>query len=55
MQTLLHSVFKLDINDVTYKVSPPVLDTGSDEAGLSGEELKRMGDVRALVGQLYEV
>jgi hypothetical protein len=57
VQTLLKDEFHLVINDTPYVVVPPASmavtsDLGS--AGLSEEELRRMGDVRALVGQLYE-
>ena len=44
------------INDHPYRVIPPAQDaiTSAAVAGLATEELQRLGDVRALVGQLYE-
>ena len=44
------------INDHPYRVIPPAQDEISSAAvaGLAAEELQRLGDVRALVGQLYE-
>jgi hypothetical protein len=56
IQTLMQSDFDLMVNDVSYKVQPPPFDVNTGlTSSMSGEELKRMGDVRALVGQLYEV
>ena len=57
IQTLLQTPsFDLVINDQPYRVIPPSPDdvAASAVAGLSAEELQRLGDVRALVGQLYE-
>ena len=45
------------INDHPYRVIPPAQDeiASAAVAGLgSAEEMQRLGDVRALVGQLYE-
>ena len=44
------------INDHPYRVIPPAQDeiASAAVAGLAAEELQRLGDVRALVGQLYE-
>lgn len=53
IQTLLKSDFDLVINDFAHRVTPPPAEMSL--ATLDDEELKRMGDVRALVGQLYEV
>lgn len=53
--------FDLVINETSYRVVPPSLDDSSssieclsDTTSLSEEQIKRMGDVRLLVGQLYE-
>jgi hypothetical protein len=57
IQTLLQTAcFDIVINDHPYRVIPPSPEdaTSSSVAGLSSEELQRLGDVRALVGQLYE-
>lgn len=56
IQTLIQSPFDLVINDRPFRVVPPPqgADFISGTAGISREELQRMGDVRALVGQLYE-
>ncbi len=54
IQTLLAADFDMEINDVTYRVEAPTLETATGLTAISDEELKRMGDVRALVGQLYE-
>jgi hypothetical protein len=53
-QTLLQKEFDLVVNETSYRVEP------SDKLklvteGFSQNELDRLGDVRALVGQLYEV
>ena len=44
------------INDHPYRVIPPAQDEIASAAavGLAAEELQRLGDVRALVGHLYE-
>lgn len=55
IQTLLKSDFDLVINDVAYHVQPPPFEPSVGVTTLSDEELQRMGDVRGLVGQLYEV
>lgn len=57
IQTLLESEFSLVINDTAYRVIPPESITataGTGLSGLSADEIQRLGDVRALVGQLYE-
>lgn len=58
MQTLLRNEFDLLINDSVFRVMPPPSITVSDDLTnsleLSAEEVKKMGDVRALVSQLYE-
>ncbi len=55
VQTLLKTgEFQLLINDVPYSVRPPEGSLTVGPTGLSAEEVARMGDVRALVGQLYE-
>ena len=54
LQTLLQKEFDLVMNEKTYRVEPSekvLTSTG----GFSQDELDRLGDVRALVGQLYEV
>ena len=63
IQSLLQSKsFDLVINETSYRVIPPSLDDSSSSIecmsgaeSLSEEQIKRMGDVRLLVGQLYEV
>ena len=61
IQSLLQAKnFDLVINETTYRVTPPSLDDSSSSieclsGALSEEQVKRMGDVRLLVGQLYEV
>jgi len=54
IQTLMKSDFDLVINDVAYHVQPPPFEQTVGVTTLSDEELQRMGDVRGLVGQLYE-
>lgn len=54
MQTLLRSDFDLVINETTHRIRPPPMESSTGLSGLSQEELQRMGDVRALIGQLYE-
>lgn len=55
IQTLLKSNFDLIVNDTTYRVEPSAqISTTTGLSGLSQDELARFGDVRALVGQLYE-
>ena len=48
IQTLFGQKFVLCINDTEYEVSPPVLES------LSKEDLRKIGDVKLLVSQLYE-
>ena len=55
IQTLMKSDFDLLINDVAYRVRPPPVEQSVGLTTLSDDELQRMGDVRGLVGQLYEV
>ena len=63
IQSLLQSKsFDLVINETCYRVAPPSLDDSSSTiecvsgaASLSEDQVQRMGDVRLLVGQLYEV
>ena len=55
IQTLMKSDFDLVINDVAYRVRPPPVEQSVGLTTLSDDELQRMGDVRGLVGQLYEV
>ena len=55
IQTLLKTDFDLVINDVSYRVQPPPFESCTALASLDEDEVKRMGDVRALVGKLYEV
>ena len=54
--------FDLVINETCYRINPPTLDDSSSiiecvsgEAALTEDKIQRMGDVRLLVGQLYEV
>ena len=55
-QTLLKSNFDLVVNETSYRVEPSAqVSTTTGLSGLSQDELARFGDVRALVGQLYEV
>ncbi len=59
IQTLLKSGrFHLMVNDEQYVVDPPTesmsLIEGEEVKAMSAEEVANMGDVRALVGQLYE-
>ena len=55
IQTLMQSDFDLVINDVTLRVATPPFQSSSTSSLVVDDEMKRMGDVRALVGQLYEV
>ena len=54
IQTLMKSDFDLLINDVAYRVQPPPFEASTGLISLGDDELQRMGDVRGLVGQLYE-
>lgn len=62
IQSLLQAKsFDLVINETCYKINPPSLDDSSStiecvsgEATLTEDQIHRMGDVRLLVGQLYE-
>jgi len=54
IQTLMQSDFDLVINDVTFRVATPPFQSSSTSSLVVDDEMKRMGDVRALVGQLYE-
>merc|ERR1711976_993631 len=54
IQTLMKSDFDLVINDFVYRVQPPPFEVSSGLSTLDDNEVKRMGDVRALVGELYE-
>lgn len=54
IQTLMQNDFDLLVNDTTFRVNPPKQDAGLGLSGMSTEEISRLGDVRALVGQLYE-
>ncbi|XP_045469771.1 calcium uniporter protein, mitochondrial isoform X2 [Harmonia axyridis] len=49
IETLLEENFKLTINDKTYDVSCP------QQERLTGEEIKRLADIKNMVHQLYEV
>ena len=63
IQSLLQAKsFDLVINETCYRVTPPSLDDSSSSieclsgtAVLTDNQIKTMGDVRLLVGQLYEV
>jgi len=63
IQSLLQAKsFDLVINETCYRINPPSLDDSSStiecvsgEATLTEDQIQRMGDVRLLVGQLYEV
>jgi len=48
IQTLFDQEFDLYINDTTYRVVPPKIDS------LSSEELKKISDVKYLISELYE-
>jgi len=48
IQTLFDQEFDLYINNNVYRVSPPKIDS------LSGEELKKISDVKYLISELYE-
>ncbi len=54
IQTLMRSDFDLVINDFAYHVKPPPFETTTALATVDDGDLRNMGDVRALVGQLYE-
>lgn len=55
IQTLMRSDFDLVINDVTYRVATPPFESSSGALSqLAEDEMMKMGDVRSLVGQLYE-
>ncbi len=55
-QTLLQKEFDLIVNETSYRVQPSEQVTATTGlVGLSPDEMTRFGDVRALVGQLYEV
>ena len=51
----MKSDFDLVINDFVYRVQPPPFEVSTGLSTLDDNEVKRMGDVRALVGELYEV
>ena len=53
-QTLLQKEFDLIVNETSFRVEPSERLKAMTE-GFSQSELDRLGDVRALVGQLYEV
>ena len=56
IQTLMKSDFDLVINDFAYRVQPPPFEVGAGlNTPLDDNEVRRLGDVRALVGELYEV
>ena len=56
LQTLLQKEFDLIVNETSYRVEPSEkVTTTTGLVGLSPDEMTRFGDVRALVGQLYEV
>ena len=63
IQSLLQAKsFELLINETCYVVTPPSLDDSSSTiecvsgaSTLSEDQIQKMGDVRLLVGQLYEV
>eukprot|EP00088_Acartia_fossae_P012340 TRINITY_DN16358_c0_g1_i11.p1 TRINITY_DN16358_c0_g1~~TRINITY_DN16358_c0_g1_i11.p1 ORF type:complete len:397 (-),score=122.60 TRINITY_DN16358_c0_g1_i11:873-2063(-) len=48
IQTLFDQDFDIYMNDNVYRVSPPAIET------LSGEELKKISDVKYLISQLYD-
>jgi len=48
IQTLFDQEFDLYINNNVYRVNPPKIDS------LSGEELKKISDVKYLISELYE-
>ena len=56
IQTLLKGDFLLVINDIPYSIrAPPIqVQTELGTTSLNEEELQRLGDVRALVNQLYD-
>jgi len=54
IQMLMKSDFDLVINDFVYRVQPPPFEVGTGLSTLDDNEVRRMGDVRALVGELYE-
>ena len=52
----MKSDFDLVINDFAYRVQPPPFEVGAGlNTLLDDNEVRRLGDVRALVGELYEV
>ena len=52
----MKSDFDLVINDFAYRVQPPPFEVGAGlNTPLDDNEVRRLGDVRALVGELYEV
>ena len=56
IQTLMKSDFDLVINDFAHRVQPPPFEVGAGlNTPLDDDEVRRLGDVRALVGELYEV
>jgi len=55
IQTLMKSDFDLVINDFAHRVQPPPFEVGAGlNTPLDDDEVRRLGDVRALVGELYE-
>lgn len=52
VQTLIKKPFELVINDTKYLVQPPL--SGEDVVTTADEDSGRLGDVRSLVGELYE-
>ena len=56
IQTLMKSDFDLVINDFAHRVQPPPFEVGAGlNTPLDEKDGRRLGDVRALVGELYEV
>ena len=52
----MKSDFDLVINDFAHRVQPPPFEVGAGlNTPLDDDEVRRLGDVRALVGELYEV
>ena len=51
----MKSDFDLVINDFAHRVQPPPFEVGGLTTPLDDNEVRRLGDVRALVGELYEV
>merc|ERR1711935_189249 len=55
IQTLMKSDFDLVINDFAHRVQPPPFEVGAGlNTPLDEKDGRRLGDVRALVGELYE-